>query len=46
MALQYTRKKDDNDERTLNVTEFIDRMCELNRRPEVRVKIDKIESTE
>ncbi len=46
MALHYTRKKDDNDERTVNAAEFIERMCELNRRPEVRVKIDKIESTE
>ncbi len=46
MALHYTRKKDDTDERTVNATEFIDLMCELDRKPKVPVKTEKIESTE
>ena len=45
MALHYTRKKDENDERTVNATEFIDRLCELNKRRNAP-KEDKIESTE
>lgn len=33
MALHYTRRKDETDEKTLNVSEFIDRMMELKLQP-------------
>lgn len=47
MAQIYTKKKDnyDKDEKTINASEFIERMVSLKRMPEQVRKIDKIEST-
>lgn len=45
MGQIYTKKKDDyeKDERTMNATEFVNRM--LSRQPENIKKVDNIEST-
>lgn len=47
MAQIYTKKKEDydKDEKTVNASEFIERMVSLRRMPEQVKKIDKIEST-
>lgn len=47
MAQIYTRKKEDydKDEKTVNATEFIERMVSLERIPKQVKKEDKIEST-
>lgn len=47
MGQIYTRKKDnfDEDEQTMNATEFVERMISLNRMPEKIKKENKIEST-
>ena len=44
MAVQYTRKKEDKDERTMNATEFVERMVSLKRTPEQVRQEPKIES--
>jgi ubiquitin len=46
MALHYTRKRDEDDDRTVNAMEFMDRLCELNKGRKMPVEKEKIESTE
>ncbi len=45
MALHYTRKTDDKDERTVNAVEFIDRLAEINKRRNVPERIENTEIT-
>ncbi len=45
MALHYTKKNDEKKEHTVNATEFIDRMCELNKKRQEPVRQENIEST-
>lgn len=45
MALHYTRKTDDKDEKTVNAAEFFDRLCEVNKRRNVPEKVENTELT-
>lgn len=47
MGLHYTRQKEDNgkDEKTMNATEFIERVISSQRIPDQRRQEDNIEST-
>ncbi len=46
MALHYTKKKDEADEKTVPSADFIDLMLESRRIPDARRKENKIESNE
>ncbi len=46
MALHYTRKQDEADDKTVPTAEFIDLMLESRRMPDQKRKEDPIESTE
>ncbi len=46
MAMQYTKKKDEENVKTVNASEFIQRLIDSKRTPEEKCEQPKIEATE
>lgn len=46
MGLLYTKKKDDGDNKTVNASEFMDRLVQTEKNPKHVIEEQKVESTE